>query len=71
MTGSISSLREPQHVIYVGGAMLCAFSGCHIVKSARLKSYATYLIPFLKKAAYAKSPFDFRGRDLSGLQSWE
>jgi hypothetical protein len=56
------------------GHVLCAlaaFGGCHTVKSARLKSYATYLIPFLQKAAYAKFPSEFRGRDVSGLQSLE
>jgi hypothetical protein len=50
---------------------LAAFGGCYTVKSARLKSYATYLIPFLQKAAYAKFPSEFRGRDVSGLQSLE
>jgi hypothetical protein len=72
--GSISSLREPRHAICISGVMLCAlaaFGDCRTVKSARLRSSAAYLIPFLQKAVYAKSPSECRGRDMSGLQLLE
>jgi len=74
VTGSISSLRGARHAFCVRGAILCAlaaFRGCRSVSSARLKPHVTYLIPFFQKAARGKFPFDFRGRDMSGLQSWE